>query len=311
MTGFVSSTNVRQCVFCVEEHQTVEVNDATVFFSVSQLFRHLAKHPRPLPDVYGITTIYGRQSPDVVDFDVHFTTPDPQISQFSISEVATKVASRASAQVSSTHNPKPTGRNARDPDGQYSLHFAVGAKIVGIVFPDRFAGQWCTGYYDGERGSFPAEKVTLQIPAKEDVVMNSRSTLTAIAKWDFKPRDARDGGWLKFSKGDRLTCIGYTFVDQWCWSGQTSKGKWGLFPSSFVKELKDGALVPETRPQTARSASSKSSGFGTIIGMGRNKSKHERNGSVRSVSSTGSGVMAMSVPGLNLMRPQVEQWNNR
>jgi hypothetical protein len=144
------------------------------------------------------------------------------------------------------------------------------------------------------------------MPAKEDVLMNSRSSLTAIAKWDFKPRDAKDGGWLKFNKGDRLTCIGYTFFDEWCWSGQTSKGKWGLFPSSFVKELKDSTLVPETRPHTARSTSSKSSGFGTLIGMGRNKSKHERNGSLRSVSSVGSGNMPMSITGRNLVCGQGE-----
>jgi hypothetical protein len=285
----------------------VEDHDATVFFSVSQLFRHLAKHPRPLPKVHGITTIYGKQSPDVVDFDIHFTMPNPLFPKFCMSEIATQAANRAMAQATSTHNPKPTGRNARDPDGQYSLHFAVGARIVGITFPDRFAGQWCVGYHDGERGSFPADKITLQMPAKEDVLMNARSSLTAIAKWDFKPKDAKDGGWLKFSKGDRLVCIGYTYVDQWCWSGQTSKGKWGLFPSSFLKELKDMALMPETRPQTARSTSSKS-GLGTIMGMGRIKSKHSRNGSVRSVSSAGSGNMVQPMPAVNTVRSQAEQW---
>ncbi|EHL02216.1 hypothetical protein M7I_1810 [Glarea lozoyensis 74030] len=47
----------------------------------------------------------------------------------SIEEPMYAVTSRAMGQATGTHNPKPTGRNARDPDGQYSLHFAVGARI--------------------------------------------------------------------------------------------------------------------------------------------------------------------------------------
>ncbi|RAL60286.1 hypothetical protein DID88_000065 [Monilinia fructigena] len=35
------------CIFCIEDHRTVEDHDATVFFSVTSLFRHLARHPRP------------------------------------------------------------------------------------------------------------------------------------------------------------------------------------------------------------------------------------------------------------------------
>ncbi|KAG9231692.1 hypothetical protein BJ875DRAFT_468735 [Amylocarpus encephaloides] len=274
------------CIFCIEEHKTVEEHDATVFFSVSQLFRHLAKHPRPLPNIYGINTIYGQQPHDMVDFDLHFTMPDPHLPQHNMTEIASKVACRAKAHASNTHNPKPTGKNARDPDGHQSMHFAAGARIVGITFPDRFAGLWCTGYHDGERGTFPAEKIVLEMPVKEDVLMNSRSSLTAVAKWDFKPKEAKEGNWLKFSKGDRINCIGYTFVDQWCWSGQTGKGKWGLFPSCFVKELKDSNLIPGARPQTAKSVSSKS-GWG--LSIGRNKSKHERSNSAKSNETFGIG----------------------
>ncbi|KAF4627996.1 hypothetical protein G7Y89_g10153 [Cudoniella acicularis] len=166
------------CIFCIEEHKTVEEHDATIFFSVGQLFRHLAKHPRPLPNVYGVTTIYGYQPPEVLDFDLHFTTTEPRPTQYSLGEIASKVATRASAQATSTHNPKTSGRNARDPDGNETLHFAAGARIVGITFPERWSGQ---------------------------------CTLTAIARWDFKPKEAKDGGWLKFSRGDKITCVGLDF----------------------------------------------------------------------------------------------------
>jgi hypothetical protein len=78
-----------------------------------------------------------------------------------------------------------------------------------------------------------------------------------------------------------------------------------------VKELKDSALIPGVRPQTAKSSSSKSGGFGTIMGMGRNKSKHERSGSIRSISSAGSGNIIQPIPGLNAGRTHGEQWLSR
>lgn len=88
----------------------------------------------------------------MVDFDIHFTSLTPYSSQFSISEIASKVSSRPAAQSTATFNPKPTGRHFRDPDGNTSLQFAAGARIVGITFPDRFNGAWATGYHDGDRG---------------------------------------------------------------------------------------------------------------------------------------------------------------
>ncbi|CAG8955148.1 hypothetical protein HYFRA_00007163 [Hymenoscyphus fraxineus] len=268
-----------------DKNKTIEEHDATVFFSVKKLFQHLARHSRPLPDVPGVTTIYGHQDPNIVDFDIHFTSLIPLSSQFSISDIASKLSNRPAAQSTTTFNPKaPTGKNYRDPDGNVSLQFAAGARIVGIAYPDRYGGAWATGYHDGDRGSFPADKITLQIPEKDEVLMNSTSSLNAMAKWDFKPKDAKDGRWLKFSKGDRITMIGYRFIDQWCWSGQNTKGKWGLFPAAFVRDLQDSAgSLPPLGP--SRSSSSKSA-FSSIMSMTRNKSKHERSGSVK---STGSG----------------------
>lgn len=151
-------------------------------------------------------------------------------------EIASKVASRPSAHATTTHHPKPTAKTFRDPDGQPTMHFAEGAKIVGITFPERFGGSWCIGYHDGECGSFPASTVSLLSPPRDEVKMNPQSSLQAVAKWDWKPKD-KDEGWLKFSKGERIFNVGYAWQDQWCWSGCTSKGKWGLFPSSFVEDL--------------------------------------------------------------------------
>ncbi|TAQ85041.1 hypothetical protein B7494_g6635, partial [Chlorociboria aeruginascens] len=226
------------CIFCIEEHKTVEEHDATVFFSVNQLFRHLARHSRPLPNVAGMVVLYGEQPLSALDFDVHFISNEPKLARFNMSEIAHKVATRPSAFASITHNPKPKNATAHDPDGNVTMRFAAGARIVGIEFPDRFGGQFGIGYHDGEEGTFPSNAITLSLPLRDDVLMNSASTLMCTAKWDFKPKDAKEGGWLKFSKGDKISAVSYPFQDHWCWSGSL-KGKWGLFPQSFVEGLNE------------------------------------------------------------------------
>jgi len=307
------------CIFCIDEHKTTEEHDATVFFSVSQLFRHLSKHQRPLPNISGIVTLYGFQPPEVVDFDVHFTTPQPSTAAYSMIEIAQKVATRPSGQAISTHHPKNTRSNSRDPEGNPVLKFANGARIVGITFPERFGGKWCMGYHDGERGAFPASEFMLDTPAKEDVLMNPQSSLVATARWDFKPKDTKDGGWLKFSKGDRISCIGYTFQDQWCWSGQNSKGKWGLFPAAFVENLQDGGgrssslsigsgRLMGTSPVSGRLSTSAGSrtGFGLSsripsFPLSRNRSSRQSvDRSNASVKSSGSAGSPNHQPGLEV-----------
>lgn len=309
------------CIFCIEEHRTVEEHDATVFLSVSKLFAHLAKHAQPLPNIAGLTILYGFQPPELLDFDIHFTTPEQRFPQFSMMEIAPKASSRPSATASITHHPKNTRSGYRDPEGNPTLHFAAGARIVGITFPERFHGQWCIGYHDGERGSFPANTVTLEMPIREDVLMNAQSNLVAFAKWEFKPpKDAKEGGWLRFSKGERISAVGYTFQDQWCWSGQTgtgSKSKFGLFPASFVEGLREdtGDRAVEgrghgkfgTSPGSVKSGGLGLGSLGSIIGRHKSSHGHGRSASVRSSGSTesgqngGLGGMVAIQPGLEVV----------
>lgn len=249
--------------------------------------------------------LYGFQPVDVVDFDIHMAVAEPKLQTFCMREISQKVATRPSASALVTFHPKLQSRDAKDPDGLPALHFAAGARIVGITFPEKFAGNWCIGYHDGLRGSFPASAIALEKPAKEDVLMDAQSTLITYAKWDFKPKDTRDGDWLRLSKGDKILCIGYTFPDSWCWSGQTTKGKWGLFPRVFVDHCQEGGKVMGGGIQRKES-----SGFGMGLMpkmsiLGRKKSKSEmreskdtlRRGSVRSNTSSGSGSGALSVRG--------------
>ncbi|KAL3420138.1 hypothetical protein PVAG01_08637 [Phlyctema vagabunda] len=276
------------CIFCIEEHKTVEEHDATVFFSVPSLFAHLAKHSRPLPNVRGINVIYGLQPPEIVDFDIHFPSNTPTPSEFGTAQIAAKIATRPAAYATATHHPKTKHSTSTDPNGQPSLHFAIGARIVGVTFPNRFMGEWCIGYHDGQKGSFPASSIMLDTPVREDVLMNPQSTLFATARWDFKPKDTKDGTWLKFSKGDRISNIGYTFQDQWCWSGQTSKGKWGLFPAAFVEGLREGsAVTPSSSPSSISGLVSRMS-FGGPLRRSSGGGRAERSASIRSNGSAGS-----------------------
>ena len=118
----------------------------------------------------------------------------------------------------------------------------------------------------------------------------------AFAKWDFKPKDAKEGGWLKFSKGEKISAVGYAFQDQWCWSGRTgseSRAKFGLFPAAFVEGLKED----DGSAHGARSGTSPGSGrtgglglsIGSIIGRHRHSRDHERSSSMMSAGSAGSG----------------------
>ncbi len=238
-------------------------------------------------------------------------------------EIAAKVATRAAATAIVTHHPKSNRSNFWDPEGKPALHFAVGARIVGVTFPERFNGQWCIGYHDGERGSFPASAIHLEMPVHEDVGKNSQSNLIAFAKWDWKPKDAKDGGWLKFSKGDKISSVGFTFQDQWCWSGQIgtgTKAKFGLFPAVFVEGLREetgsGSGKMGTSPGSVKTSGRGLASLGSIIGRHKAPKGHERSMSVKSSGSGGSvGLpgMVMVQPGLEVVQspihsPQARSW---
>jgi hypothetical protein len=204
-----------------------------------------------------------------------------------------------------SNHPRNARSDSRDPDGNPVLHFAMGARIIGVSFPDRFNGIWCTGYHDGVRGAFPASTITLDLPGRDDEVMNTQSNLVAFAKWDFKLKNAKESRWLKFSKGETITHIGYRFQDHWCWTGQNAKGQWGLFPNAFVDNLHDGGLF------SMSPGSIKKGGLSSRIPsfpLGRHKSsnKHERKPSIMSTSSGGSGnSMVQHQPGLEVVQSPV------
>lgn len=249
----------------------------------------------------GVNALYGQIDPNITDFDLHFIKNEATPSRYNLTEIAPLVAVRPSANAITTYHPKNSRTNSKDPDGNPALHFAAGARILGIAFPENFGGAWCTGYHDGEKGSLPSAAITLDLPSNEDIHMNPQSSLVAFAKWEFKPRDAKEGGWLKFSRGDKISHIGYTFYDQWCWSGQTKNGKWGLFPMAFVEGLRDGGTSMGS-PVSVKSGLMGLRKFGSMSSSFpiSRSGKSGRSASVRSGSS-GNVPSVKPQPGLEVV----------
>lgn len=91
------------------------------------------------------------------------------------------------------------------PDRQPALHFAVGAKIVGIEFPPKYEGKWAIGWHDGVRAAFETDAVQLEGPTKAEVKMQATSSVQGVARWKWSQKG--DERWLKFDKGDVIKNI--------------------------------------------------------------------------------------------------------
>ena len=192
------------CVFCIEQGRTIEESDATVFFTQKQLFMHLARHPRPLPKVKGLTVIEGPDMPPELkdNFDLHFPNPPiPSIMTGIMPEV-----SRLPTAVATETRKYQHGTLRSPPDRTSVLHFAVGARIVGIEFPLRYEGKWGIGWHDGVRAAFEADTVQLDAPPKAEIRMQGTSNIQAVARWKWNQKGG-DEKWLKFDKGDVIKNI--------------------------------------------------------------------------------------------------------
>lgn len=135
------------CLFCAQDGAVTREGDATVFRASDDLFRHLARHPRPLPEVPGVTVLYGKEvlaaDPRVNDFDL-WLTEDPQPAPDVDSDVLVlPFATAAKSHVQRYAEKKLARPEGKGPDSL--LQFFVGARIVGVEFPRQFAGKWCTG----------------------------------------------------------------------------------------------------------------------------------------------------------------------
>ncbi|KAI1375733.1 hypothetical protein F4677DRAFT_115134 [Hypoxylon crocopeplum] len=222
------------CLFCAQKGQTVYPDDATVFATQDQLFKHLSRHPQPLPEIPGVVILYGqvpKDDPDAEDYDLHFQNPPVA----SLLPDAKYLAKLPSARAVKSHV-KRYGRDLTDPDGnsEQVLKFLEGGRIVGVEFPEKWKGKWCTGWHDGLWGAFPTKLVVLEPPAQRPGADISVDGMFVTTRWKWDMKDTATG-WLSFDKDETLSHVSWSNQDDWCWSGMKKNGKIGLFPRSHVK----------------------------------------------------------------------------
>lgn len=207
------------CLFCAELGHTLHKSDATVFFSPGALLEHVARHPRPLPEVAGLTVIDGDHDvPDVHrnDYDLHLRYPPREH----------PVLDGSRLDVASGPGGMPTGiakETARRMYGQRllpnrvpALQVAAGARITGLRWPEEHRGEWCFGWHEGAFASIPFDIMRLEPPPPEEIRYDSRSLVTAKARWRFVVKDKEFGDWLKFDKGDTITNLACKLLLQDC-----------------------------------------------------------------------------------------------
>lgn len=201
------------CIFCAHQGCTLEESDATVFFTTKALLSHIARHPRPLPDITGLAIIDGPDVPTELanDFDLHFLAPP-----------ATNPCTDNALYIS--QQPTATAREqARRLYGQRLLHdrsaaleLAQGARITGLEWPEQYHGDWCYGWHDGVHATVPTDIIRIDPPPMGQIKMSGTSLIRAKARWKFSPKDKDKGDWLKFDKGDVITNINCMFPTNWC-----------------------------------------------------------------------------------------------
>ncbi|EPE06384.1 sh3 domain-containing protein [Ophiostoma piceae UAMH 11346] len=282
------------CIFCVHAGATVREGDATVFTTPDHLLLHLARHPQPLPIVPGVTVVYGEPtgaiassvssvsaSTDPVeanDFDLHLVNPPlPTPVPPSIGQAAVATAVRE-------HMFRWGGKKLARPAAYTGdmLHFLANARIVGVMFPEKWEGKWCVGWHDGFVGAFPAKAVQIEPPQHNEMPMaGSDSGMSVVTRWKWRPNDGKEkekkkddvvddaaSVWLSFDKGETISNVKCLYADHWCWAGTNSKGRFGVFPQSHIlpKTIQQELLAPlrtvKTGGWTAKSLFKGSSGHG-------------------------------------------------
>ncbi|KJZ79231.1 hypothetical protein HIM_01382 [Hirsutella minnesotensis 3608] len=237
------------CVFCVHQGYTLDRSDATVFFSTKALFDHLARHPRPLPQIPGLCVVEGAEIPAQLrnNYDLHLRQPPaPHPAHENHDEVSNRPSGLAKQ-----HSRRLFGQKLIY-DRSPALELALGARVTGIQWPLKYKGEWMFAWHDGIFASVPTDLIKLEPPPASEVQLGGSSRVCARARWKFAPKDKDAANWLKFDRHETITNILWPHAEHWCWSGINAKGKWGIFPRAFI----DMDTVHEVSQQGAGQTSS-------------------------------------------------------
>jgi hypothetical protein len=192
------------------------------------------------------------------------------------------------------------------PDRTPALELIQGAKITGLMWPPRYAGEWAFGWHDGTFASIPTDIIKLDRPPFSQIKRNNSSRIRAKAKWKFSVKEKNED-WLKFDKDEMITNISCkslliyirrkknkntnrqlgSYPEYWCWTGTNAKGKWGVFPQSFLDHntLQEvSSTIGSDRSSILSNEKNKSS---TMLPSFSTRSKNGRPPSVAGSTSSG------------------------
>lgn len=295
------------CIFCAQLGNVDYEGDATVFRSSDDLFRHLARHPQPLPDIPRAIVVYGE---DIL-------TTDPRVNKFDLwlgekpktlpdIPLVIDLARLPVARATKNHVQRCMEKKLARLEGKSAdqlLQLFMGARVVGVEFPAAFEGKWCTGFHDGEWGYFPSKFIELEKPWPRRLDAppmqfqgnggggNNVAVVTRF-KWD-SGASSENGNWLSFDKGEKITNVAWPVL--WAEVGGGREGwcrRFGVFPRSHVDEA---TLRDDARPFTLDAGARIGTATGWIrkegLGAGKVKSlfRIKKRGSIDSSRSDHSG----------------------
>ncbi|CEJ85021.1 hypothetical protein VHEMI03647 [[Torrubiella] hemipterigena] len=245
-----SDDSLFACPFCVEQGHTLDEGDATVFFSVPALFRHISRHARPLPKVTGFSVVELQDIPGHLtnDYDLHL--PLPAVSHPALDNADYSLSLPSG--IAKDHVRRTVGLRLL-PDRTPALEMVQGGRVARLSFPSKYGGEWCMGWHDGMHASIPFDCLRLELPPEDQIRIGTPSNIQAKARWAFTYKDKESKvKWLRFKKDEMITNITWSYPEHWCWSGTNSKGESGIFVQMFI----DSNTVQELTNVGANRASS-------------------------------------------------------
>lgn len=194
--------------------RTIDASDSTVFFSTKALFNHLARHPRPLPEVPGIVVVDQAEIPPELhnDYDLHFKQPPVE---HPVLEHEEEISTLPTA-----YTREPTRRMYGQRllgDKTPALEMVTGAHVTGLTWPAKYMGEWAFGWHDGIYASVPTDAIKLEPPPVREIKLGGTSNVRAKAQWKFSHKDSGKDktNWLKFDKNDVITNISCKLFSGW------------------------------------------------------------------------------------------------
>lgn len=189
------------CIFCIAVGYTVDPSDATIFFDRTSLFRHIARHPRPLPKAKGLAVLEGTSVSESLlnDFDLWLPdAPEPH----PLAELAREIRFLPTG-VAERRLSRQKRLNDRTP-----VHDLVqGAKFIGLEWPREYRGEWAYGWHEGVRAMVPTAQIAIDPPPKAaEIRIDSTIRLQVRARWNFEPHERAN--WLQFQRGEPITKVG-------------------------------------------------------------------------------------------------------